>query len=91
MTDDGRRLVEFYRQLLETERRRLRRFFIPGAFVAAAQVFLAAQASVSIAPSFRTRLVLGAGSAASLGVIFWYARRRLDKRLEELKDQPGDT
>jgi len=90
MTDDGRRLVEFYRRLLDTERRRLRRFFIPGAFVAGAQVFLA-QASLSSAPSFRTRLVLGFGSVVLLGVVFWYAVRRLDKQLDELNGLPGDT
>ena len=83
-------VVEFYRQLLETERRRLRRFFIPGAFVAGAQVFLAVQASASLAPSFRTRLVLGFGSVVVLGLVFWYAVHRLDKQLEELKDVPGD-
>ena len=84
-------VVEFSRQLLETERRRLRRLFIPVVFVAAAQVFLAIQAFTSMAPSFRTRLVLGFGTVVLLGVGFWYAVRRLDKQLDELQDVPGDT
>jgi hypothetical protein len=83
-------VVEFYRQLLETERRRLRRFFVPVAFVVAAQVSPAIQASASLAPSVRTRLTLGFGSVDFLGVVFWYAVHRLDKQLDELKGSPGD-
>jgi hypothetical protein len=83
-------VVEFYRQLLETERRRLRRLAIPGAFMAAAQVFLAVQASASVAPSFRARLVLGFGLVVLLGVAFWYVHH-VNKQLDELKDVQGDT
>jgi len=37
------------------------------------------------------RLVLGFGSVVLLGVVFWYAVRRLDKQLDELNGLPGDT
>ena len=83
-------VVQFYRQLLQTERIRLRRIAVPGAFVAAVQVFLAVQASASIAPSFRSRLVIGVGCVVLFVVVSWYAGRRLDKQLDELNDVPDD-
>jgi len=55
------------------------------------QVFLSALAMTSIAPSLRTRLVLGTGSAAVFLVVLWLFVRRVDRQLDELKDVQGDT
>jgi heme A synthase len=83
-------VVDFYRKLLDIERRR-RRWGAPLMVLAGVQLFASFLAMTSLVPSFRARVLLAVASLVVFGVIAVFALRHLARRGREIRDLSDDT
>ena len=82
-------VVEFYRQVLEAERARIRHALAIGV-IGAAQLFVATLAMSPIFPSLTTRVAIGTIGVALLGLFGWLRYGYLGRQLAELRTLPDD-
>jgi len=82
-------VVQAYRQMLETERARLRQGVMIG-IIGAAQIFVAFLAMTPILPSLATRVTMGAAGVVLLSWGAWLRFGFLGKQLAELRTLPPD-
>jgi predicted ATP-grasp superfamily ATP-dependent carboligase len=83
-------VVDFYRKLLDIERRRFR-WSVPVMFFGGLQLCAILLASKSVIPSFRSRLLLAVGSVVAVSVMAAFAQWRLARRHREIRDLSDDT
>ena len=82
--------LDFYRQLLEIEHRRLR-VGIPLIVAAAFNLFALPLTVTRFIPSFSSRLLLAVGSVVVYAMFAVYALRRMARKRREIRDLPDDT